>query len=83
MPFLPPTRPLDGIVPQTLATQYDARELIARLVDGSELDEFKKTYGATIVTGAANAVAVAVETTSGRSMTARAMRRMSLIEPSY
>jgi 3-methylcrotonyl-CoA carboxylase beta subunit len=45
---------LDGIVPQTLATQYDARELIARLVDGSELDEFKKTYGTTIVTGFAH-----------------------------
>jgi 3-methylcrotonyl-CoA carboxylase beta subunit len=42
---------LDGIVPPTLAVQYDAREVIARLVDGSELDEFKKLYGTTIVTG--------------------------------
>jgi 3-methylcrotonyl-CoA carboxylase beta subunit len=42
---------LDGIVPPTLATQYDVREVIARLVDGSELDEFKKTYATTIVTG--------------------------------
>ncbi len=45
---------LDGIVPQSLSVQYDARELIARLVDGSELDEFKKTYGTTIVTGFAH-----------------------------
>jgi 3-methylcrotonyl-CoA carboxylase beta subunit len=48
------TAELDGIVPQSLSVQYDARELIARLVDGSELDEFKKFYGATIVTGFAH-----------------------------
>jgi 3-methylcrotonyl-CoA carboxylase beta subunit len=42
---------LDGNVPPTLATQYDVHEVIARLVDGSELDEFKKTYATTIVTG--------------------------------
>jgi 3-methylcrotonyl-CoA carboxylase beta subunit len=42
---------LDGIVPPTLATQYDVREVIARLVDGSELDEFKKLYATTLVTG--------------------------------
>ena len=42
---------LNGIVPPTLAVQYDVREIIARLVDGSEFDEFKKLYGTTIVTG--------------------------------
>lgn len=45
---------LDGIVPPTLAVQYDVREVIARLVDGSELDEFKKLYGTTLVTGFAH-----------------------------
>ncbi|HEY1708657.1 MAG TPA: carboxyl transferase domain-containing protein [Rhizomicrobium sp.] len=45
------TKELDGIVPASLAVQYDVREVIARLVDGSELDEFKKLYGTTIVTG--------------------------------
>jgi 3-methylcrotonyl-CoA carboxylase beta subunit len=50
-PPLYDTRELDGIVPTSLAVQYDAREVIARLVDGSELDEFKKLYGTTIVTG--------------------------------
>jgi len=45
------TSELDGIVPPSLSIQYDVREVIARLVDGSELDEFKKTYGTTIVTG--------------------------------
>ncbi|HTP75653.1 MAG TPA: carboxyl transferase domain-containing protein [Rhizomicrobium sp.] len=53
-PSRPPaldTAELDGIVPPTLATQYDVREVIARLVDASEFDEFKKLYGTTIVTG--------------------------------
>jgi len=48
------TAELNGIVPQSLMTQYDVREVIARLVDGSELDEFKKTYGTTLVTGFAH-----------------------------
>ncbi len=38
---------LHGIVPSRLAVQYDVREVIARLVDGSELDEFKANYGTT------------------------------------
>jgi 3-methylcrotonyl-CoA carboxylase beta subunit len=42
---------LDGVVPASLMTQYDAREVIARLVDGSEMDEFKANYGTTLVTG--------------------------------
>jgi len=42
---------LDGIVPADLKKQYDVREVIARLVDGSEFDEFKQLYGATLVTG--------------------------------
>jgi 3-methylcrotonyl-CoA carboxylase beta subunit len=42
---------LDGIVPPSLTQQYDVREVIARLVDASEFDEFKKRYGTTIVTG--------------------------------
>jgi 3-methylcrotonyl-CoA carboxylase beta subunit len=48
------TAELNGIVPQSLMTQYDVREVIARLVDASELDEFKKTYGTTLVTGFAH-----------------------------
>jgi 3-methylcrotonyl-CoA carboxylase beta subunit len=42
---------IDGIVPASLMTQYDTREVIARLVDGSELEEFKRNYGTTLVTG--------------------------------
>jgi 3-methylcrotonyl-CoA carboxylase beta subunit len=45
---------LDGVVPADLRKQYDVREVIARLVDGSELDEFKQLYGTTLVTGFAH-----------------------------
>ncbi|ATQ42627.1 carboxyl transferase domain-containing protein [Caulobacter mirabilis] len=42
---------LYGIVPQDVRAPYDVREVIARLVDGSEFDEFKPLYGTTLVTG--------------------------------
>jgi 3-methylcrotonyl-CoA carboxylase beta subunit len=45
---------LDGIVPVDLKKQYDIREVIARVVDGSEFDEFKALYGTTLVTGFAH-----------------------------
>jgi len=45
---------LDGIVPVDLKKQYDVREVIARLADGSEFDEFKALYGTTLVTGFAH-----------------------------
>ncbi len=45
---------LDGIVPVDLKKQYDVREVIARLVDGSAFDEFKALYGTTLVTGFAH-----------------------------
>ena len=45
---------LDGIIPADLRKQYDVREVIARLVDASEFDEFKALYGATLVTGFAH-----------------------------
>jgi 3-methylcrotonyl-CoA carboxylase beta subunit len=47
-------RELDGIVPVDLKKQYDVREVIARIVDGSECDEFKALYGTTLVTGFAH-----------------------------
>ena len=47
-------RELDGIVPGDLKKQYDVREVIARVVDGSEFDEFKALYGTTLVTGFAH-----------------------------
>ncbi len=45
---------LYGIVPASLRKPYDVREIIARLVDGSEFDEFKQLYGSTLVTGFAH-----------------------------
>jgi 3-methylcrotonyl-CoA carboxylase beta subunit len=43
-----------GVVPNDLRTPYDVREVIARIVDGSEFDEFKRLYGTTLVTGFAH-----------------------------
>ena len=42
---------LYGIVPQDVRAPYDVREVIARIVDGSELHEFKPLYGTTLVCG--------------------------------
>ena len=41
-------------MPVDLKKQYDVREVIARLVDASEFDEFKALYGTTLVTGFAH-----------------------------
>jgi 3-methylcrotonyl-CoA carboxylase beta subunit len=43
-----------GVVPTDVRQPYDVREVIARVVDGSELDEFKQNYGMTLVTGFAH-----------------------------
>jgi 3-methylcrotonyl-CoA carboxylase beta subunit len=42
---------LYGVIPVSPRTPFDVREIIARIVDGSELDEFKARYGATLVCG--------------------------------
>jgi 3-methylcrotonyl-CoA carboxylase beta subunit len=43
-----------GVVPADLRTPYDIREVIARITDGSRLDEFKARFGETLVTGFAH-----------------------------
>jgi 3-methylcrotonyl-CoA carboxylase beta subunit len=43
-----------GIIPADPKNQYDVREVIARIVDGSRFDEFKKRYGHTLVCGFAH-----------------------------
>ncbi|QAZ39131.1 methylcrotonoyl-CoA carboxylase [Methylibium sp. Pch-M] len=43
-----------GVVPTDTRKPFDVREVIARIVDGSEFDEFKARYGATLVTGFAH-----------------------------
>ncbi len=49
-PLYPPES-VGGVIPADVRKPYDVREVIARVVDGSELDEFKSNYGTTLVTG--------------------------------
>jgi 3-methylcrotonyl-CoA carboxylase beta subunit len=49
-----PAEELHGIVPDDTRKPFDVREVIARLVDGSEFDEFKALYGTTLVCGFAH-----------------------------
>jgi 3-methylcrotonyl-CoA carboxylase beta subunit len=49
-----PAGELYGIVPRDTRYPYEVREIIARLVDGSELTEFKPLYGKTLVCGFAH-----------------------------
>ena len=49
-----PAEDLYGLVPTDLRTPLDVREIIARLVDDSEFEEFKARYGTTLVTGFAH-----------------------------
>jgi 3-methylcrotonyl-CoA carboxylase beta subunit len=53
MPLFDPFE-LHGIVPTDLRRLFEVREIIARLVDGSEFNEFKSAYGTTLVCGFAH-----------------------------
>ena len=56
-PIKPPRYSIDelhGVVPADLKTPYDAREVIARIVDDSEFAEFKEYFGETLVCGFAH-----------------------------
>jgi 3-methylcrotonyl-CoA carboxylase beta subunit len=46
-----PVEEIYGAVPTDLRKPYDVREIVARIVDGSEFDEFKALYGTTLVCG--------------------------------
>ena len=46
-----PAEELYGLVPEDLRQPFEAREIVARVVDGSEFDEFKRRYGTTLVCG--------------------------------
>jgi 3-methylcrotonyl-CoA carboxylase beta subunit len=52
-PVLDPAE-LHGVIPTDTRKPFDVREIIARIVDGSEFDEFKARYGTTLVTGFAH-----------------------------
>jgi len=45
------SREIYGIIPKDSRQPYDVREIIARVVDGSDFDEFKTLYGTTLVCG--------------------------------
>ena len=49
-----PAEELYGVIPADTRKPYDVREIIARIVDGSEFDEFKARFGATLVCGFAH-----------------------------
>jgi 3-methylcrotonyl-CoA carboxylase beta subunit len=55
-----PAGDLYGIVPSSLRKPFDIREIIARLVDGSEFNEFKQLYGTTLICGFAHLYGVPV-----------------------
>ncbi|MEJ1969547.1 MAG: carboxyl transferase domain-containing protein [Rhizomicrobium sp.] len=76
------TAELDGIVPPSLSIQYDVREVIARLVDGSAFDEFKKLYGTTIVTGFAHleGIPVGIVANNGILFSESALKAAHFIE---
>ena len=46
-----PAQELYGVIPTDTRKPFDVREIIARIVDGSEFDEFKARYGTTLITG--------------------------------
>jgi 3-methylcrotonyl-CoA carboxylase beta subunit len=46
-----PAEELYGLIPADTRKPYDAREIIARIVDGSDFDEWKARFGVTLVTG--------------------------------
>ncbi len=55
-----PAEELYGVIPADPRQTYDVREVIARLVDGSRLTEFKARYGPTIVCGFAHIMGIPV-----------------------
>ena len=73
---------LDGVVPASLMTQYDTREVIARLVDASEMDEFKANYAQTLVTGFAHieGLPVAILANNGILYSETALKAAHFIE---
>ena len=50
-PPLYPCEDIYGVIPKDPRQSYDVREVIARVVDGSEFDEFKALYGTTLICG--------------------------------
>ncbi|MGG7510339.1 carboxyl transferase domain-containing protein [Plantibacter sp. YIM 135249] len=77
-----PVEELYGVVPTDVQSPYDVREVIARLVDGSEFHEFKREYGTTLVTGFAHLHGhpVAIVANNGVLFSESAMKGAHFIE---
>jgi 3-methylcrotonyl-CoA carboxylase beta subunit len=73
---------LYGIIPEDVRAPYDVRELIARIVDGSELHEFKPLYGTTLVCGFAHiwGIPVAILANNGVLFSESAVKGAHFIE---
>jgi 3-methylcrotonyl-CoA carboxylase beta subunit len=73
---------LYGLIPDDVRTPYDVREVIARIVDGSELHEFKPLYGTTLVCGFARiwGMPVAILANNGILFSESALKGAHFIE---
>ena len=73
---------LYGLVPQDVRTPYDVREVIGRVVDGSEMHEFKPLYGTTLVCGFARiwGIPVAILANNGVLFSESALKGAHFIE---
>ncbi|MDQ3478166.1 MAG: methylcrotonoyl-CoA carboxylase, partial [Pseudomonadota bacterium] len=76
------TKELYGIIPRDVRSPYDVRELIARIVDGSEFHEFKPLYGTTLVCGFAHiwGIPVAILANNGILFSESAVKGAHFIE---
>ncbi|WP_369059959.1 carboxyl transferase domain-containing protein [Caulobacter sp. 73W] len=73
---------LYGVIPTDVRAPYDVREVIARIVDGSEFDEFKALYGTTLVCGFARiwGMPVAILANNGVLFSESALKGAHFIE---
>ncbi|WP_336490701.1 carboxyl transferase domain-containing protein [Methylobacterium nigriterrae] len=73
---------LYGLIPQDVRAPYDVREVIGRLVDGSELQDFKSLYGTTLVCGFARiwGMPVAILANNGVLFSESALKGAHFIE---
>ncbi len=73
---------LHGVIPVDTKKPYDVHEIIARIVDGSEFDEFKARYGATLITGFAHieGMPVGIVANNGVLFSESAMKGAHFIE---
>jgi 3-methylcrotonyl-CoA carboxylase beta subunit len=88
VPLVPPCPPkydageLYGIIPRDVRAPYEVREVIARLVDGSDFHEFKPLYGSTLVCGFAHVwgIPVAILANNGVLFSESAQKGAHFIE---